>query len=47
MNLVDDNEVLTGVIVKASVSSDITPCSPLKFNQVSKENITAILRSGE
>jgi hypothetical protein len=40
-------EVLTDEIVKSSVFSDITPCSPLKSTDVSEDYIALIFRVEE
>jgi hypothetical protein len=37
-------EVLTAVTMKCSVFWHITPCSPVKVTDVSKEHITSIIR---
>jgi hypothetical protein len=38
------SEVLTAMVMKSSILWDITPGSPLKVNDVSKEHIISIFR---
>jgi hypothetical protein len=40
-------EVLTAVVVKSTVLLDITPCSPLRVNELSEEHIASIFRVEE
>jgi hypothetical protein len=40
-------EVLTSVVIKSTIFWDITPCSPLKSTDVSKEEIAFIFRVEE
>jgi hypothetical protein len=40
-------EVLTAVVMKISVSWDITPYSPVKLTDISEENIASIFRVEE
>jgi hypothetical protein len=37
-------EVLTPVLMKSTVFWDITPCSPLKFNDGLEEHIASVFR---
>jgi hypothetical protein len=37
-------EILTAVVMKSSVSYEITPCSPLKSTYVSEEHVASIFR---
>jgi hypothetical protein len=36
-------EVLPAVVIRSSIFWDITPCSPLKVNDVSEEHVASIL----
>jgi hypothetical protein len=40
-------EILTAVVMKSAIFWDITPCSPLKVNNVSEEHVISIFRVTE